>query len=104
VELGEVVADVTRVIGAEVTLLRRLPGGVNGGATSVELAGGTRAVLKVVPRTDPGQPAETLRAQRVVEHMRGRGYPTPAWLGVGSTTTQVWHRTWSMPISTPATS
>jgi len=32
-----------------------------------------------------------LRAQRVVEHMRGRGYPTPGWLGVGATTTHVWH-------------
>ena len=34
---------------------------------------------------------ETLRAQRVVEHMRRRGYPTPAWLGVGATATHVWH-------------
>jgi hypothetical protein len=32
-----------------------------------------------------------LRAQRVVEHMRGRGYPTPAWLGVGATATHAWH-------------
>jgi hypothetical protein len=32
-----------------------------------------------------------LRAQRVVEHMRRRGYPTPAWLGVGATATHVWH-------------
>jgi hypothetical protein len=23
--------------------------------------------------------------------MRGRGYPTPAWLGVGTTATHVWH-------------
>src|SRR4051794_10534265 len=23
--------------------------------------------------------------------MRGRGYPTPAWLGVGATATHVWH-------------
>lgn len=34
---------------------------------------------------------EMLRAQRVVEHMRGRGYPTPAWLAVGATATHVWH-------------
>ena len=25
--------------------------------------------------------------------MRGRGYPTPAWLGVGATATHVWHLT-----------
>jgi hypothetical protein len=27
----------------------------------------------------------------VVEHMRRRGYPTPAWLAVGATATHVWH-------------
>ena len=32
-----------------------------------------------------------MRAQRVVEHMRRRGYPTPAWLAVGATATHVWH-------------
>ena len=34
---------------------------------------------------------ERLRAQRVVEHMRRRGYPTPAVVsGVGATATHVW--------------
>ena len=88
---AEVLDDVAGVVGAEVTLLRRLPGGVNGGAVCVQLAGRSRAVLKAVPRAHPDQLDEMLRARRVVEHMRRRGYPTPAWLGVGATATHVWH-------------
>ena len=88
---AEVLDDVASVVGAEVTLLSRLPGGVNGGAMRVQLAGGANAVLKAMPRAHPNHLDETLRAQRVVEHMRRRGYPTPAWLGVGATATHVWH-------------
>ncbi len=88
---AEVMDDVASVVGAEVTVLSRLPGGVNGGAMRVRLAGRADAVLKAVPRAHPGHLDETLRAQRVVEHMRRRGYPTPAWLGVGATVTHVWH-------------
>ncbi|MEU4388663.1 phosphotransferase [Promicromonospora sp. NPDC023805] len=88
---AEVLDDVARSVGAEVTLLGRLTGGVNGGATRVQLAGRADAVLKVVPRAHPDHLDETLRAQRVVEHMRRRGYPTPAWLAVGATATHVWH-------------
>src|SRR5437764_5316531 len=83
--------DVASVVGAAVTLLSRLPGGINGGAMRVQLAGGADAVLKAVPRAHPNHLDETLRAQRVVEHMRPHGYPTPAWLGVGATATHVWH-------------
>ncbi|MEO6090737.1 MAG: phosphotransferase [Umezawaea sp.] len=88
---AEVLDDVAGVVGAEVTLLSRLPGGVNGGATRVRLAGRAQAVLKAVPRAHPNHLDEVLRARRVVEHMRRRGYPTPAWLGVGTTATHVWH-------------
>jgi aminoglycoside phosphotransferase (APT) family kinase protein len=88
---AEVLDDVASVVGAEVTLLSRLPRGVNGGAMRVQLAGRANAVLKAVPRAHPNHLDETLRAQRVVEHMRRRGYPTPAWLGVGATATHVWH-------------
>jgi Phosphotransferase enzyme family len=100
---AEVLDDVASVVGAEVTLLNRLPagahelfgaaapGGVNGGALRVQLAGRANAVLKAVPRAHPNHLDETLRAQRVVEHMRRRGYPTPEWLGVGATATHVWH-------------
>ena len=100
---AEVLDDVASVVGAEVTLLSRLPagahelfgaavpGGVNGGAMRVQLAGRANAVLKAAPRAHSNHLDETLRAQRVVEHMRRRGYPTPAWLGVGATATHVWH-------------
>ena len=88
---AEVLNDVAGVVGAEVTLLSRLPGGVNVGGMRVQVVGRADAVLKAVPRTHPNHLDETLRAQRVVEHMRRRGYPTPAWLGVGATATHVWH-------------
>src|SRR5215207_6536812 len=88
---AEVLDDVATVVGAEVTLLSRLSGGVNGGAMRVQLAGGENAVLKAVPRAHPNHLDETLRAQRVAEHIRRRGYATPAWLGVGATATHVWH-------------
>ncbi len=88
---AEVVDDVAHEVGADVTPLGRLPGGLNGGAVRVRLAGGAHAVLKAVPWEHPHHLEETWRARRVAEHMRGRGYPTPAWLGVGATTTHVWH-------------
>jgi hypothetical protein len=88
---AEVLDDVARVVGAEVTLLSRFPEGLHVGAIRVQLSGGALAVLKAVPRAHPNQLDEALRAQRVVEYMRRRGYPTPAWLGVGATATHVWH-------------
>jgi hypothetical protein len=88
---AEVLDDVARVVGAEVTLLHRLPGGLNGGATRVRLAGTQDAVLKAERLAHPAHLDETLRAQRIVVHMRRRGYPTPAWLAVGATATHVWH-------------
>ena len=88
---AEVLDDVASVVGAEVTLVSRLPGGFDAGAMRVQLAGRANAVLKAVPRAHPNQLDEMLRAQRVVEHMRRLGYPTPAWLGVGATATHVWH-------------
>ena len=88
---AEVLDDVASVVGADVTLLSRLPGGFDVGAMRVQLAGGTNAVLKAWPRARPHQLDETLRAQRVVEHMRKCGYPTPEWLGVGATASHIWH-------------
>jgi aminoglycoside phosphotransferase (APT) family kinase protein len=86
-----VLDDVARVVGAGVSLLSRLPGGINAGAMRVRLAGGADAVLKAEPWARPDHLDEALRAQRVVEHMRAHGYPTPAWLAVGATATHVWH-------------
>ena len=88
--LGGVLADVGRVVGGEVTPLGWLAGGFDVGALRVGLGGGGEAVVKAWPRVRLGQLGEVLRAQRVVGHMRGCGYPTPAWLGVGATDTHVW--------------
>jgi hypothetical protein len=88
---AEVLDDVASVVGAEVTVLSRLPGGNDTGAMRVRLAGGADAVLKAAPRVHLDRLDGTLRARRVVGHMRRRGYPTPAWLGVGATATHVWH-------------
>ncbi|HWK80733.1 MAG TPA: aminoglycoside phosphotransferase family protein [Thermomicrobiales bacterium] len=87
---GDVLDDVASVVGAEVSLIGRLPGGLDVGAIRVQLDSGADAILKAWPRTRPDQLEEVLRAQRVVAHMRGRGYPTPACLGVGATATHVW--------------
>ena len=86
-----VLDDVANAVGAEVTVLSRLPGGINAGGMRVQLVGRADAVLKAELRAYPDHLDETLRAQRIVEHMRRRGYPTPAWLGVGTTDTHVWH-------------
>lgn len=88
---AEVLDDVAGVIGAEATLLGHLSGGLDVGAMRVQLGGNESAVLKAWPCVRPTQLGEALRTQRVVEHMRQRGYPTPACLGVGATTTHVWH-------------
>ncbi|MDE0777342.1 MAG: phosphotransferase [Nocardioides sp.] len=88
-----VLADVARAVDAEVAVVGRLAGGVNGGAVRVRMRGRGDAVLKATPWSHPDQLEDARRARRVVDHMRGRGYPTPAWLGVGSTATHVWQLT-----------
>ena len=92
-ELAVVVDDAARVVGAAVTPVGRLSGGVNAGAMRVRVGGGADAVLKAEPRAHRHHLDEMWRAQRIVEHMRGHGYPTPAWQGVGATATHVWHLT-----------
>jgi hypothetical protein len=87
---AEVLDDVASVVGAEVTVLGHLAGGQDVGALRVQL-GGNAAVLKAWPQVRPHQLKEVLRTQRVVENMRSRGHPTPAYLGVGSTANHVWH-------------
>ena len=88
---SEVLADVAKTVGTLVTVVGRLAGGLNAGAVRVRLAGGPDAVLKTQRRTRADQLEETFRARRIVEHMRGRGYPTPVWLAVGATAAHVWH-------------
>lgn len=86
----EVVDDVARVVGAAVTPVAHLLGGLNAGGLRVVVPGRADAVLKAEPRRHPQHLGEVLRAQRVVVHLRARRYPTPAWLAVGETATHVW--------------
>jgi len=86
-----VLEDIATVVGEDVTVLSRLPGGVNSGVVHVQWGGRTSAVVKADVLAHPHHLDETLRAQRIVEHMREHGYPTPAWLAVGTTDTHVWH-------------
>ena len=79
--------DIAAAIGEDLTVIGRLPGGVNSGVIRVLLGGQRSAVVKLA---HPRLLDETLRTQRIVEHMRERGYPTPAWLAVGATSTHVW--------------
>ena len=67
---ADVLDDVASVVGAQVTFLSRLAGGINAGAVRVQLGGRADAVLKAEPRAQPNHLDEMLRAQRVVEHMR----------------------------------
>lgn len=78
------------MVGEDVTVLGRLPGGVNSGAIHVRWGGRTSAVVKADPLTHPHRMDEALRGRRIVERMREHGYPTPAWLAVGATGTHVW--------------
>jgi hypothetical protein len=73
---AEVLDDVASAVGAEVTLLSRLPAGLHVGAMRVPVGRKGRCSAQNSARAHPGHLGETLRAQRVVEHMRGRGYPT----------------------------
>ncbi|WP_139977251.1 phosphotransferase [Nocardioides litoris] len=87
----DVLDAVARAAGAQVSPVGRLPGGANAGVTRLRVAGAPDAVVKVEPRLRADHLDDLRRARRVVEHVRARGYPTPAWLAVGQTDTSVWH-------------
>ena len=88
---ADVLAQVARAAGVGVRTSTRLPGGRNAGASRVEFEDGAVAVLKAEPRTHADRFGDVQRTRRIVEHLRTRGYPTPAWLAVGETTSHVWH-------------
>jgi Ser/Thr protein kinase RdoA (MazF antagonist) len=66
-----------------VDLLGRLPHGEGSGAYAVQLADGTRAVLKLYTGDvlDLGTPG------RIIDALRARGYPAPATLATGTVDT-----------------
>src|SRR5260370_22870551 len=80
-QIVAMVEAVNAELGAGWELEKRLPGGLNTGAYPVAQPNGDRAVLKW--RTD--DPERLLAAAPIVAAARARGWPTPAWLAVGTT-------------------
>lgn len=83
-DAAEIVAEVNRARGTSYHLVRRLAGGRQAGA--FQLTDGTApVVLKWFD--DPAWADRIARAARLVSKARAAGYPTPAWLAVGTTST-----------------
>ncbi|MEU4195004.1 aminoglycoside phosphotransferase family protein [Kribbella sp. NPDC026611] len=76
---ASVLAEVNVALGTEYELVRELTGGFQSGA--YELTGGV--VLKW--SSSPGWARRVRRAAELVRRARAVGYPTPAWLAVGTT-------------------
>jgi aminoglycoside phosphotransferase (APT) family kinase protein len=82
VDTAAVIAEVNVALGTDYQLVRRLAGGLQSGAFELS-DGNTRVVLKW--SADPSWAPRVHRAARLVAKARAAGYPTPAWLAVGTT-------------------
>ena len=80
---AEVLHEVNQAHGTAYRLVEPLVGGFQSGAWLIVDTSGSPAVLKWTP--DPAWAAQLRRAARAVATARRHGYPTPAWLAVGST-------------------
>lgn len=80
---AEVLKEVNQAHGTTYRLVEPLLGGFQSGAWLVADTFGSTAVLKWSP--EPGCATQIHRAARAVAIARRHGYPTPAWLAVGST-------------------
>src|SRR3954447_20555599 len=80
---ASVVAELNGALGTEYRLVRQLAGGLQSGADELS-NGDTRGVLKWTD--DPDWAPRVQRAAELVRRARAVGYPTPAWLTVGTTT------------------
>jgi aminoglycoside phosphotransferase (APT) family kinase protein len=79
-----VVAELNVALGTKYQLVRQLTGGLQ--STAYVLTDGTTDV--VLKWTDnPGWAARVRKAAELVRRARAVGYPTPAWLAVGTTAT-----------------
>src|SRR5215210_2122379 len=79
----DVLREVNGAHGSTYALLRSLVGGVQSGAWLLQDESGTTAVLKWSP--NKSWAGQIQRASRAVATVRLQGYPTPAWLAVGIT-------------------
>lgn len=82
--VGGVIREVNEQSGTVWVLTGRLPGGSQSGAWGVVTADGVAGVLKIA--TTPEWARQVVRAERAIATVRQAGYPTPAWLAVGTTT------------------
>jgi hypothetical protein len=86
--VGTTTEDVLRQINEQTRTrwepLGPMSGGFQSGTTGIIGPDGFRAVLKWSPRREWAH--RVLSAAPVVRYARGRGYPTPRWLAVGTTT------------------
>jgi hypothetical protein len=80
----EIVAEVNDALGADYQLVRRLAGGLQGGA--FELRGGDSTVV-LKWNSDTTWAPRVFRAAELVRKARAVWYPTLAWLAVGTTST-----------------
>jgi aminoglycoside phosphotransferase (APT) family kinase protein len=76
-----VIAEVSGQLGGAWQLVRKLPGGLNQGAYLLGGPAGQMAVLK----WHPTEPDRVAAATPVIKAAREHGWPTPAWLAVGTT-------------------
>jgi aminoglycoside phosphotransferase (APT) family kinase protein len=79
-----VIAELNDTHGLQLTLHSRCDSGVQSGAWLVVDEQQEPAVLKW---SRSGSESDLRQLAAVVERIRGTGYPTPAWLAIGSTTT-----------------
>lgn len=79
-----VLAHLNVALGTEYSLVRELTGGFQSGAYELT-DGAARVVLKW--SDNPGWAPRVRRAAELVRRARAVGYPTPAWLAVGTTAT-----------------
>lgn len=84
VATNRVLGELNAAHGTGYHLVRRLTGGLQAGAYEVAGPEG-RAVLKW--NEEPGWGQRVHRAARLVQKARAAGYPTPAWIAVGTTST-----------------
>lgn len=83
VSTADVLAEVNQSHGTAYQLTKPLLGGMQSGTWMISDLPGTSAVLKWSP--ERSWAAQIQRAARAVAKVRQHGYPTPAWLAVGST-------------------
>jgi hypothetical protein len=80
----DVIGQINDQTGTAWKALGPMSGGLQSGATRIIAADGLLAVVKWSPR--PEWARRVVSAAPVVRYARDRGYPTPAWLAVGTTT------------------